>query len=108
MSTYYAAVTGWKVLYKQFLREETCGLAIGLVLYMAKTPGRLIQPMSGYHSCRHTLLLEGNLTIGKAFCASMFVIAAAAESWKDHAIYFENLMIPYSYVCGMNSWRVNN
>ena len=35
-------------------------------------------------------------------------IAAAAESWKDHAIYFENLMIPYSYVYDMNSWLVNN
>ena len=85
----------------------TCNVSMPPVYITAKTPV-LIQPMSGYHSCRHTLLLEGNLTIGKAFCASMFVIAAAAESWKDQAIYFENLMIPYSYVCGMNSWRVNN
>ena len=31
--------------------------------------------------------LEGNHTIAMAF------VPAAAESWKDHAIYFENLLI---------------
>ena len=37
----------------------------------------------------------------------MFAIAAAAESRKDHATYFENLMIPYTYVGDMNSWCIN-
>ena len=59
---------------------EWCGKwGMSINLGKNKTPG-LIQPISGYHSCRHTLLLEGNLAIWEGICTSMFVIAAAAES----------------------------
>ena len=49
----------------------------------AKAPG-LIQPISG--SCRYTSLHELRKPYyWEGICANMFVIAAAAESWKDAA-----------------------
>ena len=79
------------------------------IMFTAKTPG-FFQPKSSYHSYRHTALLEGNITIGKEFSASIasvaltgfqkaltnclwyFLIAtAAAESWKEDA-YLRYLM----------------
>ena len=49
----------------------------------AKAPG-LIQPISG--SCRYTSLHELRKPYyWEGICANVFVIAAAAESWKDAA-----------------------
>ena len=69
-------------------------------MHTAETPG-LIQPISGYLSCRHTPLLEGNLTIGKAFVPTCLRQQLQLNPGK---IMPEFIYI-CSYVCDKNSWH---